>query len=111
MELQHRGMVGISVRQQRWYDMDKLKEILNKIFPNIPYDKALHFLAGFLIALIGGALTDPITGIGFAIGAGILKECYDHYTYGVFDVKDMVATWIGGLVGLGLVTLINYWRS
>lgn len=91
--------------------MDKLKELLNKIFPSIPVDKKLHFIAGFLIALIGGFLTDPITGVGFAIAAGVFKECYDSYNDGKFDPVDMIVTWVGGLVGLGLVTLINYWRS
>jgi len=91
--------------------MDKLKELLNKIFPNIPVDKKLHFIAGFLIALIGGILTDPITGIGFALAAGIAKECYDDYSYGKFDIADMLATWVGGACGFALVSLINYWRS
>ena len=44
--------------------MDKLKELLKKIFPSIPYDKKLHFLAGFIIAILGGVIIDPITGIG-----------------------------------------------
>lgn len=74
-------------------------------------DKLYHFIAGVLIALIGGFLTDPITGVGFAIGAGVFKECYDSYNDGKFDPVDMIVTWVGGLVGLGLVTLINYWRS
>lgn len=48
--------------------------------------KKLHFIAGMLIALIMGFLIDPITGLGFAIAAGIAKECYDDYSYGVFDL-------------------------
>ena len=88
-----------------------MKTILQNFMPNVPYDKKLHFIAGFLIALIGGILTDPITGVGFAIGAGVMKECYDSYNDGKFDPVDMVVTWVGGLVGLGLVTLVNYWRS
>ncbi len=91
--------------------MSNLKELLDKIFPSVPYDKKLHFLAGLLIALVMGFITDPITGVGLAIAAGIFKECYDHYTYGVFDVKDMLVTWLGGLCGLGIVTLINYFKS
>jgi hypothetical protein len=54
--------------------LDKLKEWLSKILPNVPFDKKLHFICGFLIALIGGLVTDPITGIGLAIAAGIVKE-------------------------------------
>ena len=40
----------------------------------IPKDKKLHFLAGLIIALLGGVIIGPITGIGFAIAAGIVKE-------------------------------------
>lgn len=78
----------------------------------IPYDKKLHFGAGLIIAILGGVVTDPITGIGLAIAAGIAKECYDDYHKdGSFDWRDMIATWIGGAVGFALVSLINYWRS
>ena len=91
--------------------MDKLKELLSKFLPNVPYDKKLHFIAGFLIALIMGIITDPITGIGFAIATGIFKECYDDYQKdGSFDAYDMIATWIGGACGFALVSLVQYWR-
>lgn len=76
----------------------------------IPYDKKLHFLAGLVIAILGGVIIDPITGIGLAIAAGIAKECYDDYSYGMFDIKDMIATWIGSVCGFALVSLIQYWR-
>lgn len=88
-----------------------MKELLDKIFPNVPFDKKLHFLAGALIAILGGVIIDPITGLGFAIAAGIGKECYDDYDYGVFDWRDMIVTWIGGACGFAVVSLINYWRS
>ena len=87
-----------------------MKEMLQNFMPNIPYDKKLHFLAGFIIALLGDVIIDPITGLGFAIAAGIAKECYDDYSYGVFDIKDMIATWIGGAVVVAVVSLIQYWR-
>ena len=76
----------------------------------IPKDKLYHFIAGTLIALIGGILTDPITGVGFAIGAGIFKECYDQYNDRPFDIYDMVFTWVGGCVGFTILSFINYWR-
>ena len=91
--------------------MNKLKSLLTKIFPSIPYDKKLHFLAGFAIAIIMGFITDPITGIGLAIAAGVAKECYDDYKYNGYDIKDMIATWIGGSCGFALVSLISYWRG
>ena len=76
---------------------------------NIPTDKKLHFLAGFLLCIIFSIINDPITGIGAAIAGGIFKECYDHYTYGVFDWKDMIATWIGGCVAFVLYAMLVYW--
>lgn len=90
--------------------MNKLKEILSKFLPNIPFDKKLHALCGFIIALICGFVINPLTGLGLAIAAGIAKECYDDYDYGKYDIADMIATWIGGAVGFALVSLINYWR-
>ncbi len=87
-----------------------MKALLDKIFPSIPYDKKLYFLAGFLIALIGGILADPITGVGLAIVAGIAKECYDDYHDKKIEVWDAVFTWVGGCVGFTVLSLINYWR-
>lgn len=77
---------------------------------NVPKDKIYHFIAGFAIALIGGVVLSPIEGIGLAIAAGIFKECYDDYSYGKYDVIDMIATWLGGCVGFTLVALVQYWR-
>ena len=76
----------------------------------MPYDKKLHLIAGFVLCLGFGIFSDIYTGIGAAIGAGIMKECYDHYTYNVFDWKDMIATWCGGCAGFTLIALINYWK-
>lgn len=78
---------------------------------NIPYDKKLHFIAGLVIAILGGVIIDPITGLGFAIGAGVFKECYDDFHNKKIEVMDAVATAIGGCVGFAVVSLINYWRS
>ena len=77
----------------------------------IPKDKQYHFIAGAVIALIGGFVLSPIEGIGLAIAAGIAKECYDDYSYGKFDIADMIATWVGGACGFAVVSLIQYWRS
>jgi len=75
----------------------------------LPYDKKLHLIVGFAICLIGCVILNPIEGIGLAIIAGIFKECYDHYTYGVFDWQDMVVTWAGGCAGFTLFHLLKYW--
>ena len=77
---------------------------------NIPKDKLYHFIAGFILCVIFTLINDPMTGIGAAICGGIAKECHDHYSYGVFDWKDMVATWLGGCVAFALIALIKYWK-
>ena len=88
-----------------------MKTILQNFLPNISYDKKLHFIVGLLIAILAGFVIDPITGIGLSIVAGVFKECYDDWKYNGYDIKDMIATWIGGAVGFTLVSLMNYWRS
>lgn len=77
---------------------------------NIPKDKIYHFIAGALIAILGGVIIDPMTGLGFAAAAGIGKECYDDWHDKKIEIWDAVATWIGGACGFTVVSLINYWR-
>ena len=74
-------------------------------------DKIYHFIAGLVICLFFSIVDDPITGIGGAIGAGIMKECYDQHVYEGFDWKDMVVTWIGGCVGFTLFALVKYFAQ
>lgn len=76
------------------------------MFENIPYDKKLHFIAGFIIAVIIGLIAYfmsfgnfIILGMAVSFAAGIGKEIRDEYVYSGFDWKDIVATWIGALVG------------
>lgn len=81
--------------------MDKIK--------SIPYDKKLHFGAGLGIALLVGIVSFvPWYGLVAGVLAGIAKEVYDWHDYGKFDVKDMIATWIGALVGFGIITALQY---
>lgn len=75
----------------------------------IPKDKIYHFVAGFILCVIGCIALSPIEGIGLAIIAGALKECYDQYDYDGADWKDMIATWIGGCVGFTYFMLVDYW--
>ena len=64
----------------------------------MPYDKKLHFAAGFIISLIGGIISTEYA-IFLPIVAGIAKELYDLLDYGKYDYKDMLATWAGGAAG------------
>lgn len=62
------------------------------------YDKKLHFLCGCIIALLIG-LYNPIYGLLAGMTAGVAKEVYDYYDYGLPDKYDMLATWAGAFIG------------
>ncbi len=72
----------------------------------IAYDKKLHFLAGLIIAIIGG-IVDPLFGMFLSAIAGVSKELYDYVDYGLFDTKDMLTTWAGGILGFAFTLLIR----
>ena len=61
-------------------------------------DKLYHFIAGLILSLIGGHF-NPLYGLILGISAGIGKEVYDYYDYGLFDKKDMLFTWLGAIIG------------
>lgn len=61
-------------------------------------DKKLHFLCGLLISLFIG-LYNPVYGLLAGVTAGVAKEVYDYLDYGLFDKYDMLATWVGAVIG------------
>ena len=61
-------------------------------------DKLYHFIAGLILSLIGGYF-NPLYGLILGIFAGVAKEVYDYYDYGLFDKKDMLFTWLGAIIG------------
>lgn len=63
------------------------------------YDKKLHLAAGLLVAILAGYFISPSYGLAAAVFAGLMKEVRDWGCYRGFDWKDMVATWLGGLLG------------
>lgn len=70
--------------------------------PQLPADKANHFVYGCLIAFVGALVamaigSDPRTGAGLAaLGAGILKEVLDRWTLGGHpQAFDALATALG----------------
>jgi len=77
----------------------------------IPYDKKLHAGAGVLMGTWGtfagnSMLYKPeraaLFGTTSVAVAGLGKEIWDEVEYRGFDVKDLGATMIGGLIGTGL---------
>jgi len=73
----------------------------------IAYDKRLHFIAGFVIAVIAQVLFGGDWGILAGISAGIAKEIKDEITYGGADWWDLAATVAGSLFGLSLLRLLG----
>ena len=78
------------------------------------YDKKLHFIAGLCISVAAMLLyfycygtVNVLFGVGGGMVAGVAKEVYDEYDYGGFDYVDMLATWLGAIVGAGLVYIIS----
>lgn len=80
-------------------------------------DKVLHFetccLITMVVALLNmnllvlGIAASAVSACMIAIIAGILKEAYDFYTYGLFDNKDIVADVLGAFAGLLIIILIG----
>jgi hypothetical protein len=73
--------------------------------PQLPKDKANHFIYGVLIATICGSVTEPLIGLIFCIWMGLLNEVFDR-----LDDKptkpsfiDFLATLLGGLVYYSIV--------
>jgi hypothetical protein len=78
----------------------------------IPQDKKLHFTAGatfgswcFVVGdyNIKSEWKPIIYGIGGATLAGIGKESYDKIKGRPFDVRDLGATMLGGIISVGII--------
>jgi len=64
-------------------------------------DKIQHLLGGFIICVVTGLLLPAWYGLCATILAGLAKEIYDHFRPNGtgFDIKDLAATCLGGVVG------------
>lgn len=81
-------------------------------------DKVCHFCACVVISIIFGTIifrttegATPLVGAGCGFSAafitGVLKEYYDRASgKGKFDLKDLLADVLGGLVGSILLVLL-----
>ena len=73
-------------------------------------DKQIHFLAGFLIAIIIGLLTSSLLLAGLsALALGILKDViWDKWLgKGYFEVNDIIATTLGAVPAVVLIYLFQ----
>lgn len=57
----------------------------------IPYDKKLHFIAGLLVAVLGGVIIDPITGIGECLKGVTLMNLISTQT--IKSICDIDRAW------------------
>lgn len=60
--------------------------------PLIPQDKANHFIYGFAIYILSNLFINSYASFSIVFLFALGKECYDEYSYGGFDVKDLIAT-------------------
>ncbi len=83
-----------------------LKEVLPSFsfVGRIAKDKQQHFVAGFLLSLFGLVYL-PLVSLGFIYGIG--KEISDHFK-GKFDVMDILYTFAGAGVSLGIVIPVKF---
>ena len=71
-------------------------------------DKQLHFLGGFCLSF-AFSFVSPLVGFLVAIFAGWAKELYDqrHPESHTKDDADMLATWLGGVIGIILFFILS----
>ena len=75
---------------------------------NLPRDKKLHFIGGFLIALVVGSLCNSLwVALLASIVVGASKEGYDALGYGTVDLWDFIWTALGGLTYVAIFTIYS----
>ena len=65
--------------------------------PQLPQDKANHFIYGTLIYLIGSIWILPVPCLFITASIAFFKEFYDIYTHSDFSFADFIATCAGGI--------------
>ena len=81
--------------------MKKLIELYDKVagwLASLAVDKHLHIEVGMMIASFCYIVLHLRWCIVAAIACGVLKECIDRARGGKFDLRDLLATTIGGAV-------------
>jgi hypothetical protein len=70
------------------------------MLPQLPQDKANHFIYGLAIFLVVGFAIDAVAGVGAAALFGAVKEVYDRVSKkGCPEAMDFLATAAGGVAG------------
>ena len=87
-------------------DVTEALESLKKGFKSP--DKRKHFIIGFLITLLVGALVNQWIGLGITIIAGFIKERWDSKGHGTVEAWDIIFTALGGLCAFPLAWFFNF---
>jgi hypothetical protein len=71
--------------------------------PQLPQDKANHFIYGAFIYALFALVFEPLACIFLVMSAAFFKEFYDTYTDSDFSFGDFFATTFGGLFSMLLI--------
>ena len=75
----------------------KNTHLKNWLIKNIAVDMLWHYIFGVWAALLGMFFDDRAIGITASVFlVAILKEFYDLFDYGLFSLKDIIFTLLGG---------------
>lgn len=71
--------------------------------PQLPQDKANHFIYGLLIYALLAIIFEPLACIFLVMSVAFFKEYYDTYKQSDFSFGDFFATTCGGLFSMLLI--------
>jgi len=66
--------------------------------PLIPFDKANHFIYGFIIFVLSQCFLNDLYSIGIVFLFALSKEIKDQIDYKGFDYKDLLTTMIPSII-------------
>ena len=92
-----------------------MKKVINWLSNNL--DKVAHFAISIVLTIVLGAvffhttagaaiLNSAVCGAFASLGLGIAKEVFDYIRVRNFDLKDLLADFIGSAVGVLILCLI-----
>ncbi len=73
----------------------------------IKIDKGCHFLASYALVFSADLVLPLVLAVAFAFAVGVIKELFDYFDYGLFDVRDISAN----VAGISIAVLITYLGS
>ena len=84
-----------------------IQQIQNKIVEFVAHDKALHFIAGFLLYVLASCFLPDLYCFFLVLLVAFAKEIRDQIVYKGFDISDLIFTMIPALIML----VKNSWNN